>query len=253
MDDEALMCAYARGDGKAFDRLYEKHRTGLFRFVRRLLGGAASGHVEEVFQDTWLRVVQSREGWAPQGATFRTWLFTLAHHRAVDLLRRRGYEVVANGGGDEVGSGDEPEFPSMLSAPRADVVVFWRQAGQQLLHCVDQLSPTQRNVFMLHFDEGLSLAEAACVLDVGFETAKARLRYAMGKLRTCMEPYVIGPHLGMPSIRDPGSGLLPGLLFRMWVHSALEHARGGDDNPSAALSEAIFRGAHASNGTGHEG
>ena len=49
----------------------------------RLLGAALAAQTDEVFQDTWLRVVQSRERWAPQGATFRTWLYTLAHHRVI--------------------------------------------------------------------------------------------------------------------------------------------------------------------------
>ena len=48
----------------------------------------------------------------------------------------------------------------------------------------------QRSAFLLHHDDGLSLAEVAEALEVGFETAKTRLRYAMSKLRTCM-----GAHL----------------------------------------------------------
>ena len=70
-----------------------RHQAALYRFVRRLLGTALSAQTDEVFQDTWLRVVHSRERWQPQGATFRTWLFTLAHHRVIDLLRRSGREV----------------------------------------------------------------------------------------------------------------------------------------------------------------
>ena len=91
--DDALMAAYAAGDATAFERLYARHRTGLYRFVRRLLGRSLEAQADEVFQDTWMRVVQSRARWQPQGATFRTWLYTLAHHRVIDLLRRSGREV----------------------------------------------------------------------------------------------------------------------------------------------------------------
>ncbi|MBC8056810.1 MAG: sigma-70 family RNA polymerase sigma factor, partial [Rhizobiales bacterium] len=87
------MTAYAAGDARAFERLYARHQAGLYRFIRRLLGAALNAQTDEVFQDTWLRVVQARARWAPQGASFRTWLFTLAHHRVVDMLRKSGREV----------------------------------------------------------------------------------------------------------------------------------------------------------------
>ncbi len=83
--DDALMKAYAAGDAAAFEQLYRRHQAALYRFVRRLLGAPLSAQTDEVFQDTWLRVVNARDRWEPQGATFRTWLFTLAHHRVIDL------------------------------------------------------------------------------------------------------------------------------------------------------------------------
>ena len=58
--DDALMTAYAGGDAAAFEQLYARHRTGLYRFVRRLLGSALAAQTDEVFQDTWLRVVHAR-------------------------------------------------------------------------------------------------------------------------------------------------------------------------------------------------
>ena len=88
--DDALMRAYAGGDARAFEQLYARHEQALYRFVRRLLGQAHAAQVDEAFQDTWLRVVHARARWEPQGASFRTWLYTLAHHRVIDLLRRSG-------------------------------------------------------------------------------------------------------------------------------------------------------------------
>ena len=67
-DDDTLMAAYARGEAAAFEQLYERHRLALYRFVRRLLGSANAAQVDEVFQDTWLRVVQARARWQPHWA-----------------------------------------------------------------------------------------------------------------------------------------------------------------------------------------
>lgn len=196
-DDETLMAAYARGDAGAFEELYRRHDVGLYRFVRRLLGPTMAAQADEVFQDTWMRVVQARTRWAPQGASFRTWLYTLAHHRVVDLLRRSGREVELDAFEREDGEPWQPDadawqhWPAPAgAATTGEDVAFWRRAGERLLKCLEQLPVPQRSAFLLHHEDGLSIDEVAGALGVGFETAKTRLRYAMGKLRTCMGAYL---------------------------------------------------------------
>jgi RNA polymerase sigma-70 factor (ECF subfamily) len=189
--DDHLMHAYAAGDGAAFDRLYARHQAALYRFVRRLLGTAAATQADEVFQDTWLRAIQARHTWQPQGASFRTWLFTLAHHRAVDCLRKSGRETSIEGVGDEPW---EPEAAPWAGWPavatQSEDLAFWRAAGQRLLDCLDGLPLAQKTVFLLQHDDDLPVADIANALGLGFETAKTRLRYAMAKLRTCMGAYL---------------------------------------------------------------
>lgn len=196
-DDDALMRAWVQGDARAFERLYHRHEGALYRFVKRLLGSAAGTQADEVFQDTWARVIQARERWAPQGAAFRTWLFTLAHHRAVDCLRKRGREQSV----DDEGPGDDDERDPWARWPEAAAAAgtagidpadhaFWRAAGRRLLDCLDALPLAQRSVFLMHHEDGLALDELAHALGVGFETAKSRLRYAMAKLRSCMAAHL---------------------------------------------------------------
>lgn len=204
-DDDALMRAFAQGDARAFERLYARHHAALYRFVRRLLGRAEAAQVDEVFQDAWLRVVHARVRWSPQGASFRTWLFTLAHHRAIDVLRKSGRERSLDTGGDD-DDGDErapwqpaddgqawrdwPGAPPAAATSSTEDRAFWRAAGQRLLDCLDTLPAVQRSVFLLHHEDGLAVDDLARTLEVGFETAKSRLRYAMSKLRTCMGAFL---------------------------------------------------------------
>ena len=197
-DDDVLMAAWTRGDARAFDRLYSRHHAALYRFVRRLLGNALAAQADEVFQDAWLRVVHARAGFDPQGASFRTWLFTLAHHRAVDVLRRSGREVAIDAHEGDDGEAWDPaadgarawqHWPAPAT-PDGEDVAFWRRAGERLLHCLEQLPVAQRSAFLLHHEDGLSLDDVARALEVGFETAKTRLRYAMSKLRACMGAYL---------------------------------------------------------------
>lgn len=193
--DAHLMLAFARGDAQAFDTLYQRHHAALYRFVRRLMGSAGAAQVDEVFQDTWERAIQARRTWQPGAAAWRTWLFTLAHHRAVDCLRKLGREVSVDAG-DDGQAPWEPEaspwagWPDPAGSADATDTAFWRAAGQRLLDCLEALPASQKTAFLLQHEQGLSVDDMSRALGVGFETMKTRLRYAMSKLRTCMGAYL---------------------------------------------------------------
>ena len=195
------MLAYAAGDTAAFDVLYGRHENVLYRFVRRLMGVRFAPEVDEVFQETWMRIVAARESFAPQGATWRTWAFTIAHNLAIDRLRMSGREVAYYAHDDDEGDALESDIfrrddgPSEDGAahPSAEEVAFWRAAGRRMLECLEELPEEQRAAFLLHNEGGLSIAALSATLDINFETVRSRLRYGLKKLRTCMEQYL--PHL----------------------------------------------------------
>ncbi|MGE4244110.1 sigma-70 family RNA polymerase sigma factor [Ramlibacter sp.] len=190
MPDEALMLAYAQGDVAAFETLYSRHEQALHRFVRRLLGTALAAQVDEVFQDTWMRIVAARTSFVPQGAAWRTWAFTIAHNAAMDRLRTSGREQPLEASDD----GDDPLewLAGKLDRthPSSEDEAHWRAAGRQLLTCLDALPAAQRAAFLLHHEDGASVEDMAQRLALPFETAKSRLRYALQKLRGCMHAYL---------------------------------------------------------------
>ena len=190
MPDEQLMLAYAQGDAAAFEELYARHEGALYRFVRRLLGASMAAQADEVFQDTWMRIVAARTSFAPQGAAWRTWAFTIAHNLAMDRLRASGREI----GLDAREDGDDPldwiAATLDMTHPSSEDTAFWRAAGRQLLHCLDELPDAQRAAFLLHHEDGASVEELAERLGLQFETARSRLRYALQKLRGCMRRYL---------------------------------------------------------------
>ena len=141
-----------------------------------------------------MRLVDARDTWrARPDASFKTWLYTLAHHRAVDVLRKSGREIsVDEGWLDDDAAEPWRHWPSS-SAEQPEQQAFWRKAGTQLLHCLEGLPALQRAAFLLQHEEELSLDEIAHVLNAEFETVKSRLRYAMAKLRACMGAYLEPP------------------------------------------------------------
>jgi len=171
------MLAYARGDARAFDALYERYRKPLYRYLFH--SARDRGVADELFQDVWTRIINASNRFR-KDAGFKRYAFRIAHNRLVDhwrALDRRREE--ADGAENEPVSGpsDSPE----ASVERA-------QHRAELMKALGQLSREQREAFLLQQEAGLTLAEIAERSGVGRETVKSRLRYATGKLRTLLKP-----------------------------------------------------------------
>ena len=172
------MLRYAAGDLEAFQRLYALHRGGLYRYFLRQTNRAVA---EELFQDVWARLIQHRKRYRPD-ASFKTWLYTLAHNRLVDHWRREGRRAIDQSELGEAGSDIESADPDPGPQRRVDL----RHCLEQLLQLVTGLPDLQRQAFLLRHEAGMTLAQIAEAMNSGAETAKSRLRYAMERLRSAI-------------------------------------------------------------------
>ncbi len=176
--DDALMQAWVAGDVAAFETLYRRHRDKLYRFlVRQLRNGALA---EEVFQDIWQRVIAARADWKPD-AMFTTWLYRIAHNRLADHWRAAQHRP------------PPPEDADLRTARIVDPDSPERQRSEfeqrrQLQLALEALPDEQREVVLLRLEQELTLEEIGEITGVGRETVKSRLRYAMDKLRTLLNP-----------------------------------------------------------------
>jgi RNA polymerase sigma-70 factor, ECF subfamily len=172
--DETLMLAYAAGQATAFEQLYARHRSRLYRF---LLGQLRNGALaDDVFQDIWQRVIAAREGWTPE-ASFASWLYRIAHNRLADHWRALQYRPPAPENADErTARIEDPDTPERTLSE------FEQRRTLQL--ALDELPAEQREVLLLRLEQELTLEEIGAITGVGRETVKSRLRYAMDKLRS---------------------------------------------------------------------
>src|SRR5438874_7777847 len=170
--DEELMLAYRGADAAAFERLYARHRTRLFRFVLRSIKVRAVA--EELYQEIWMRLIEARASYSPK-ARFTTWLYTIAHNRLVDHWRKRGLNLVALDGEDVAGGSPDP-------ADHAEA----REALSRFANALAALPALQREAFLLHEEGGLTVAEIAAATGAGEHAAKSRLRYALAKLKAAV-------------------------------------------------------------------
>lgn len=175
--DEQLMQRYRQGDADAFEALYRRHRDRLHRYILRILANAEEA--EEVFQEVWIAVIRGSDRYAPR-AKFTTYLFSIAHRRVLDRLRpRTGHSEESI---DEENFVDGDQVEPADNASRAE-------AGGALLDAIARLPTLQREAFLLHAEEEMSVDEIAAVTDVNRETAKSRLRYANARLRKALEAW----------------------------------------------------------------
>ena len=82
---DSVLAAAVGGDEQAFARLWRDLHPALLRYLRVVASEAA----EDVASETWLEVVRGLGGFIGDETGFRSWVFTIARHRALDDHRRR--------------------------------------------------------------------------------------------------------------------------------------------------------------------
>jgi RNA polymerase sigma factor (sigma-70 family) len=194
--DVSLMQGYQAGDAAAFDQLYARHRTPLFRYIGRFAGpqGLTDTERDEVFQDVWMSVIETRDRYQPT-AQFRTWLFTIAHHRVMDFFRARKPNVITTHDLTEE-SDDTLLHSTMMTQLQASrltephVLAQASEQGQAILNALAALPLPQREAFLLYEEGELSVQDIADVTGITFEAAKSRLRYAYAGLREQLKGFL---------------------------------------------------------------
>ncbi|WP_372651513.1 RNA polymerase sigma factor [Halobacteriovorax sp.] len=86
MNDEQLMIKYQDGDHQAFEVLYLRHESKVYAYLRKRLPD--QDQVEEVFQNTFLKVHKSRHHFNPK-FLFIQWLYTVARSELLDFCKKK--------------------------------------------------------------------------------------------------------------------------------------------------------------------
>ena len=178
-EDAQLMLAYGRGEMRAFETLYSRHRAALYRYLVRQARDTEIAN--DLFQEVWSRVIVIRARYEPR-AKFRTFLFTLAHNCFIDHCRR----VKSRPAGLVLEDADAADLLPADDALRPDAEMERDETSRLYRAALATLPQEQRDVYLLHEESDLSLEEIAKITGVGTETAKSRLRYAVGKLKAAL-------------------------------------------------------------------
>lgn len=170
-DEELMMLFGKSGKHAAFAELYGRHKAALYRYFVRQLNFGQQEYAEELYQETWQRIIENKAGYVPT-AKFTTWLYRIAHNLLIDQLRKNAVREAY-----VVPSSDSESRTCGSSEDREK---------QAIDHCISKLPLHQKEVFMLRYESDFNPAQICDIVDAKPEAIKTRLRYALAQLRKCL-------------------------------------------------------------------
>ncbi|MBY0232594.1 MAG: sigma-70 family RNA polymerase sigma factor [Gemmataceae bacterium] len=181
--DEELLLRFRRGQQEAFGQLVRRYERELYGYLRRYLGDPALA--EDVFQNTFLQVYL-KIGQYQAGRSVRPWLYTIATHQAIDVLRRNGRHVAVSF--DQALATGEGEAAGLLETlecqgPGPAEAVSSQERRERIRATVDALPELLRQVLVLAYYQGMKYREIADILSIPVGTVKSRLHAALAKLQ----------------------------------------------------------------------
>lgn len=168
---ERILTAARRGDEHAWTRLY----LDLAPVLTGYLAGQGCAWPEDVASETLLQVVRDLRRFAGDESAFRSWVFTIAHHRLIDARRRAAARPV------DVTDTETLERHAPRTSIEDDAIAAL--GSSELEHLLAATTPDQRDVLLLRYVADLSLHEVAEVLGKEYNAVKALHRRAMDALR----------------------------------------------------------------------
>ena len=167
--DELTLRRAQRADERAWRDLIARFQPPVHALIWRLLAGRAQHRVEDLTQETFVRVLKALPKFDPAGpATLSTWILTIATRLTLNELRK-----------PEASTLDK----DVIGRDRTDTDAERRRLGAAIAEAVAALPDGQRAVLVLREYHDLDYAEIADALELDAGTVKSRLSRARAALR----------------------------------------------------------------------
>lgn len=161
--DRELIDAVNAGDAEAFDALYRRHRDSVYRLAWRFTGNHQDAL--DVLQETFIYLLKKFPGFELT-ASMTTFLYPVVKHLALNVRQRKSPNPADTG-----------LLEALVDATPSET------SRTELAAVLATLPTEQREVVLMRFLDGLSLAEISTALKVPLNTVKSRLYNALRTLR----------------------------------------------------------------------
>jgi RNA polymerase sigma-70 factor (ECF subfamily) len=181
MTDYELVKRFIKGEQSCFEQIIHRHKNKVFAYISLYIRDQAL--VEDLFQDTFLKVIQSvKSGKYLDNGKFLSWVIRIAHNLIIDHFRRiKQMNTVSN---------DDYESDLFnnrnLSESTIEDNLVKKQIHKDVRKIISHLPDDQREVVILRHYAGLSFKEIADLTEVSINTALGRMRYALINMRKIM-------------------------------------------------------------------
>ena len=178
LSDEALVALVARGEENALAELYDRVGRIAYGLALRVLRDERLA--EDAVQEGFLTAWRTAAAFRAERAKASTWILTLVHRRAVDLVRReerRRAEPLLDEVATESGPVAEP----------TDEAAWLRFERERVQNALRQLPDVQREAIELAYYGGFSQSELAERLGVPLGTIKSRMFAGLARLRELLD------------------------------------------------------------------
>jgi len=182
ISDYELIERFIKGEQSCFEEIINRHKNKVFAYISLYIRDKAL--VEDIFQDTFLKVIQSvKSGKYYDNGKFLSWVMRIAHNLIIDHFRRiKQMNTTSN---------DDYESDIFNSKRFSDAniedTLIKRQIQKDVRLLIGQLPDDQKEVVILRHYAGLSFKEIADITNVSINTALGRMRYALINMRKIMD------------------------------------------------------------------
>jgi len=182
ISDYELITRFVKGEQSCFEQLIHRHKNKVFSYISLYIRDKAL--VEDIFQDTFLKVIQSvKAGRYSDNGKFLSWVMRIAHNLIIDHFRRlKQVNTISN-------DNYESDLFNLKSLAEDNIEdnMIKKQIHKDVRNIINNLPDDQREVIILRHYSGLSFKEIAEITDVSINTALGRMRYALINMRKIME------------------------------------------------------------------
>ena len=178
--DESLMQELVNGHQQAFELLYERYHDRMLRFFYRMFRGDEE-RARDFLQELFLRVIEKGHLYTPE-KKFSTWLYTVASNLCKNEFRSQAVRK-------KVSHVEDIHQLKITSDDCLDKQLYSKQFELSLHKALGKLSEDHRTVFILRYQEELSIKEISAIMKCSEGTVKSRIFYGLRKLSKILHMY----------------------------------------------------------------
>ncbi|HUZ92416.1 MAG TPA: RNA polymerase sigma factor [Candidatus Paceibacterota bacterium] len=175
--DEQLVVRYRKGDEASLELLVKRYLPQIYGFARQYAGD--SDKASDIAQETFVKVWKNLKKFDEQ-RSFRSWIFTIAKHTALDWLKRKE-EIPFS----RFESDTEENFLENIpdSVVPVQFAIEQKEHAKKISRMLDRLPVNYRTIVALRHDDDLTFQEIARRVKAPLNTVKSRYRRALLALR----------------------------------------------------------------------